>query len=349
VLNATLQEQEIRRVIGVPGDGDWVVEGVGVLQTIEDRRLYFINHNVAAGVYDSLASREGCIVIVQQGSELTAQLGGCRVLEVAEPRAAIAKVLKFIQAERRQTPWIGARKVAPTATISPLAVVGCNVEIGEGAVVEAFCSIANDVAIGRNTIIRAGSRICERVLIGEESVIGANSVIGTEGFGFVREAGNKIRIPHLGGTVIGSHVEIGALSVVQSGTLSPTVIEDGAKIDDHVQVSHNVRIGRNASLHSGVVVGGSAVIEPEAWVGINASLRNGRRVGARALVGMDVSVQDDLAQNTIARSPRPRRTDRAVLPSIEPGSEHDPMEIAVVLGRLSERKPTGPTKDDDDE
>ncbi len=97
-----------------------------------------------------------------------------------------------------------------------------NVEIGEGALVEPFCTVGPDVVIGRGSVIRSGARIYPRVSIGEESVIGANAVIGSEGFGFVRdEAGNKTRIPHLGGIIIGSHVEIGALSVVQYGTISP--------------------------------------------------------------------------------------------------------------------------------
>jgi UDP-3-O-[3-hydroxymyristoyl] glucosamine N-acyltransferase len=87
--------------------------------------------------------------------------------------------------------------------------------------------------------------------------------------------------------------------------MSPTIIEDYAKIDDNVEVGHNAHIGRNVSVTGGVVVGGSAVIETEAWIGINSSIRNGRRVGSRTLVGMDASVQHDLAENSVARAPRP--------------------------------------------
>src|SRR5262249_2296091 len=161
------------------------------------------------------------------------------------------------------------------------------------------------VVIGARSVVRSGARICPRVRIGEESVIGANSVVGSEGYGFVRDqSGNKVRIPHLGGVVIGSHVEIGALSTVQYGTISPTTVEDYAKIDDNVEVAHNGQVGRNVSITGGVVVGGSAIIETEAWIGINASIRNGRRVGSRALVSMDASVQHDLANNGVARAPR---------------------------------------------
>jgi len=306
LLRVTLQEQEIRRAIGVPGEGDLMVDGVAALDAAEDRCLYFVEHEVTTHVRESLAARKGCIVIVRHGLARAGELGACIVLEAAQPRAALAKVLEFIRTEHPQPPWVDARKIAREAIISPLAVVEGDVEIGEGAVIEPFCTVGPGVVIGRGSVLRAGARVYPRVSIGEESVIGANAVIGSEGFGFVRdEAGNKIRIPHLGGVIIGSHVEIGALSVVQYGTISPTIIEDHVKIDDNVEVGHNARVARGASVTGGVVIGGSAVIEAEAWIGMNSSIRNGRRVGSRTLVGMDVSVQHDLAENAVARAPRP--------------------------------------------
>jgi UDP-3-O-[3-hydroxymyristoyl] glucosamine N-acyltransferase len=75
--------------------------------------------------------------------------------------------------------------------------------------------------------------------------------------------------------------------------------------NDHVHIGHNVRVERSASVTAAVVLGGHAVIESEAWVGINSSVRDGRRVGSGALVGMDVSVQHDLPDDTVARAPRP--------------------------------------------
>lgn len=305
MLRATLHEQEIRQAIGVPGQGDLVVDGLAPLHAAEDRCLYFMNREVPIAVREALAARDGCIVLVPRGSAIAGELGSCHVLEVARPRAAIAGVLAFIRDERRQSPWVEARRISPEAIISPLAVVEGNVEVGERVRIEPFCTIGPDVSIGRDSVLRAGVRVFPRVSIGERVVIGANSVIGSQGYGFVRdEGGNKTRIPHLGGVVIGSSVEIGALAVVQYGTITPTVIEDHAKIDDNVEVAHNARVGRGASVTGGVVIGGSAVIEADAWIGINASIRNGRRVGSRALVGMDVSVHDDLADDVIARAPR---------------------------------------------
>jgi UDP-3-O-[3-hydroxymyristoyl] glucosamine N-acyltransferase LpxD len=305
VLLATLHENEIRQVIGLAGQGDRVVDGLAPLSAIEDRCLYFINKKLADSVRESLAQRHACIVIAAGGSGLSGELGDCLVLETADPRAAIARILGFIRSEGRQRPWLSRREIARDATISRLAVVDDHVEIGSGVVIEPFCVVNSDVRIGRGSILRSGVRVYSRVVIGDESVIGSNTVVGHQGFGFVRdEIGNKTRIPHLGGVMIGSHVEIGALSTVLSGTIMPTIVEDYAKIDDHVHVGHNVRIARGASVTAGVVIGGSAIIEAEAWVGMNSSIRDGRRVGSCALVGMDGSIQEDLAANSIARAPR---------------------------------------------
>jgi UDP-3-O-[3-hydroxymyristoyl] glucosamine N-acyltransferase LpxD len=305
VLRITLHETEIRRAIGLPEGGTRVVDGLAALGANEDRCLYFINRTVTDAVRESLATRRDCIIITQTGTA-TNGFGDCVVLETADPRYAISQVLRFIANEQRLPPWVAERDVAPTAVISPLAFVADRVAIGAGAVIEPFCVVDNDVSIGSGSVLRSGVRIHSRVAIGDASIVGVNTIVGHQGFGFVRdEAGNKTRIPHLGGVVIGSNVEIGALVTVPSGTITPTVIEDGAKIDDHVHVGHNVRVERGASVTAGTIIGGSVIIGEEAWVGINSSIRDGRRVGRRSLVGMDASVQEDLADHAVARAPRP--------------------------------------------
>lgn len=306
MLRATLHEDEIRHLVGAQGAGLRVVEGVAALDEAFNHCLYFVNNKAADAARESLAARLGCVVIAPRGSAQAWEWGDSIVLEADDPRAAVARVLAFIRAERRLQPLVTERVIAPSAVISPLAVVEGCVEIGEGAVIEPFCVVGPEVRIGRGSILRSGVRVYPRVSVGDESVIDANTVVGHEGYGFVRdEAGNKVRIPHLGGVLIGSHVEVGALDTVQCGTITPTIIEDYARVGDQVIVGHNVRIGRGASVTGGVVIGGSAVIEAEAWVGINSSIRDGRRVGSRALVGMDVSVQHDLPDDTVSRAPRP--------------------------------------------
>lgn len=306
MLRAKLHEQEIRHVIGVPGEGSLVIESLAPLDADQNRCLYFINREITDAVRESLVNRLDCIVIVRRNSGLVGSLGTCRVLEVPRPRAAIAKVLNFIKSENRQEPWISTRTISQQAAISPLSVIEGNVHIAEDVVIEPFCTVGSEVTIGRGSVLQSGARICPRVSIGEGTIIGANAVVGCQGFGFIRDdAGNKKRIPHLGGVVIGSHVEIGPVTIIQGGTISPTIIEDHVKIDGAVGVGHNARIARGASLVGGVMIGGSAFIGPDSWLGINSSIRDGRRVGSGALVGMGAVVQIDIADDAVARSPRP--------------------------------------------
>lgn len=305
MLRARLEEQEIRRLVGVSGEGDLVVDGVAPLTERTDRCLYFANRKLSTEGRAALAALKDCIVIGPVASRLAGTLDRCRVIEVADPRAAVANVLGFIEAHQRQAVWIESGLISPEAIISPLAFVDPRAEIGPGVVIEPFCTVGPDVRIGRGSIVRTGARLCQRVIIGEASTIGANTVIGHPGYGFVRDAaGHKSRIPHLGGVLIGSQVDIGALVVVQSGTLDPTVVEDGAKIDDNVEVAHNARVEAGASVTGGVVIGGSAVIGRDAWIGINASIRDGRRVGERSLVGMSASVQHNVPDASVTRAPR---------------------------------------------
>jgi UDP-3-O-[3-hydroxymyristoyl] glucosamine N-acyltransferase len=315
VVRATLHEQEIRDAIGVPGEGDLVIEGVAPLNAPEDRCLYFVSGEVAEPEREALALRSGLIVIVRNGSSLVGELGSSLVLETADPRAAIAKVLELIRALDRQQPWVPARDISPDATISPHAAIEGNVRIAEGVEIEPFCMVGPDVSIGRGSVIRSGARIGPRVSIGEHCGVGANSVVGNNGFGFVREeGGNKTLVRHLAGVVIGSHVEIGALAVAEAGVLTPTTLEDYVKIGDCAGIGHGSRIGRAASLVGGAGLGGSVVIGEEAWIGMNATVRTGRRVGSRAMVGMDVSVQDDLADGAVARAARPEVRERRQKP-----------------------------------
>jgi len=305
MLRARLEEQEIRRIVGLPGEGDLVVDGVAPLSEGSDRCLYFANRTLSAEKRAALAALQDCIVIGPTASRLAGMLDRCRVLEVADPRAAVANVLGFIETHQRQEMWIESGTISPAAIISPLAFVDPRADVGPDVVIEPFCTIGPDVRIGRATTVRTGARLCQRVIVGEESTIGANTVIGHPGYGFVRDrSGHKSRIPHLGGVVIGSRVDIGALVVVQSGTLDPTLIEDHAKIDDNVEVAHNARIESGASVTGGVVIGGSAVIGRDAWIGINASIRDGRRVGERSLVGMSASVQHNVPDASVTRAPR---------------------------------------------
>jgi UDP-3-O-[3-hydroxymyristoyl] glucosamine N-acyltransferase len=306
VLRAPLTESEIRRVLALPEGGDRTVDGVAPLHVAAERCLYFVNSEVTAAIRESLGVRPGCIVIAPTGSADRFAGTDAVVIEQPDPRAAIARVLGFIREEKRVTPLVAARAIASTASISPMAVIEGDVEIGDGCVIEPFCVIGPDVRIGSGTVIHSGTRVFPRVQIGADCVICPNVVIGHQGYGFVRgPGGNKIQIPHLGGVTIGSNVHVGASTTIQAGTILPTLLEDYVKLGDLALLGHNVRLERNASVVGGAMLGGRAVVGREAWVGMNVTIRDGRRVGEYALVGMDSSIQNDLEDLAVARAPQP--------------------------------------------
>ena len=177
MVRAILHEGEIREAIGLPGNGDLVVESVAALDEPDDHRLYWFDGAAPDPALESVARHTGCIVIVPEGFAAAGDLGTCRVLEVPDPRAAIAKVLRLILTTHRQPPLVDNREIAPDATVSTQAIVEGNVRIGPGVSIGPFCTVGPDVAIGSGSVLEPGVRVYRRVSIGEESTIGANSVI----------------------------------------------------------------------------------------------------------------------------------------------------------------------------
>ncbi|MCL5981696.1 MAG: UDP-3-O-(3-hydroxymyristoyl)glucosamine N-acyltransferase [Firmicutes bacterium] len=202
--------------------------------------------------------------------------------------------LDFAKAVQRYFAPAKPKGIAATAQIAATANIGADVYIGNFAVIE------DDVKIGDGTCVHDYVVIRKHCAIGKRCVVKAHTVIGEEGFGFeIAEDGAPVRIPHLGRVVIGDDVEIGAMNVIARGTLDDTVIEDHVKIDDHVFVAHNVRIGQNAFVIAGAEISGSVRIGRNAWIGPQATVANQVSIGDRALVGIGAVVIKPVEANLV--------------------------------------------------
>jgi UDP-3-O-[3-hydroxymyristoyl] glucosamine N-acyltransferase len=167
------------------------------------------------------------------------------------------------------------------------------------ASVASTASIADGVTIGARTVVGHHVRIASGVTIGEDCVIKSGAVIGEDGFGFERDLdGTPIRLIHFGGARIGHRVEVGSLATICQGTLSPTIIEDDVKLDDHVHVAHNVRIGQKTLVTACAELSGSVTVGQRVWIGPNASCMNGITIGDDAFIGLGAIVLNDVAANT---------------------------------------------------
>lgn len=191
------------------------------------------------------------------------------------PRLDFIKVMNHFFSP---TPKTG---IHPTAIIEEGAILGRNISIG------AYCRIGSQVMIGDNCVIHSGVAIEGKVHLGRQCVIKSNSVVGGEGFGFeYDEDGNPIHFPHIGRIEIGDNVWLGACSTVEIGALGATVICDGCKIDDLVQIGHNTVIGKNTLIMANTIICGGAVIGEKCWIAPNSVVKEKIRVGNNATIGL---------------------------------------------------------------
>jgi UDP-3-O-[3-hydroxymyristoyl] glucosamine N-acyltransferase len=213
------------------------------------------------------ASAAGCVIVGPSMRDAAAARGAAIVC--ADPYLAFARLTQWWAAERRGPAVPGVHPSAVVeagAQVHATAAVGPMAYIGRGAVVEAGVVIGAQCHLGEETFVGAGSLLKPRVVIGDACRIGARgivhsgAVIGADGFGFAPDHGRWVKIEQLGSVLIGDDVEIGANTCVDRGALEDTIIEDGVKLDNLVQIGHNVRIGAHSAFAGCVGVAGSAKI-----------------------------------------------------------------------------------------
>jgi len=202
--------------------------------------------------------------------------------------------LDFIRVLNHYFGIIREAGIHSTAIIDPGAVIGKGVSIG------AYVRLGKYVSIGDECIIGSGVALEGKVGLGNRCVIKANSVIGGQGFGFeYDEEERPIHFPHLGRIVIEDDVWIGACSTVEIGTLGATRICQGCKIDDLVQVGHNVTVGRNTLIMANTIICGGAVVGEKCWIAPNSVVKEKVRIGNRVTVGLGSVVLKDVEDDLI--------------------------------------------------
>lgn len=177
--------------------------------------------------------------------------------------------------------------LGPGVAIGPGCIVGPGVRLGEATVLVAGVVLGRDVSIGRGCVLRPGVVIEARCHVGEGCTIHAGTVIGADGFGYRPAPSGQglVKIPHIGGVRIGNDVEIGANCSIDRGKFGDTVIGDGTKLDNLVQVGHNTQIGRCCVLCGQVGLGGSVTLGDGVVMGGQAGARDNISLGSRARLG----------------------------------------------------------------
>ena len=184
-------------------------------------------------------------------------------------------------------------RLEPDVTIEPGAVIGPQAEIGSGTLIGANAVIGAEVRIGRDCAIGAGATV-SHTLVGDRVVIHPGCKIGQDGFGYVMGGGGHMKVPQVGRVIIQDDVEIGAGTTIDRGALRDTVIGEGSKIDNLVQIGHNVTIGRHCIVVAQTGIAGSSTLEDFVVLGARVGLNNQVTIGEGAQIAAVSVVHGDV-------------------------------------------------------
>jgi UDP-3-O-[3-hydroxymyristoyl] glucosamine N-acyltransferase len=254
------------------GNPELLIQSLSPLETATPNDLTFLSH--PKYISKLAQSKAGCVVVGVVAEQAAIERGACIVVD--DPYYYFARITQLWKRHHTVavSPVIHSSAfIDPLALVAPTASVAAFACIAAGAVVAAGAHIGEHCVLGINSAVGAGSRLSARVTlaagcsIGKRCIVHSGAVIGADGFGFAPHDGRWEKIEQLGYVQIGNDVEIGANTCVDRGALQDTVIEDGVKLDNLIQIGHNVRIGAHSALAGCVGVAGSANIGANCTIG----------------------------------------------------------------------------------
>lgn len=276
----------------VLGDPQTTVSQVAPLDTAGPEELSFLN---SARYRRHLeASRAGAVILGPDDREATPRP---RIV-TPNPYLFLARVSALLNPEPSELPGVHPSAVvapdaviAPSASVGPNAVVESGARIGERTRVGPGCIIGRGASLGDDALLHARVVVCHDCVVGHRAVLHPGVVIGGDGFGMAEDAGKWVKVPQIGRAVLGDDVEIGANTTIDRGALGDTVIEDGVKLDNQIQVAHNVILGAHTAV--------------AACAGFAGSSRIGRhcRIGGAAMIHGHIEICDGtvVAAGTMVR------------------------------------------------
>lgn len=266
---------ELARRFGLElrGNAETPVRGVGTLARAGVDELAFLANPRYRG--QVAASRAGVVVMRADDAEGA----DATVLVAKDPYVAYARIAALF--ESRQAPDVGIHATAaidPTASIAADACIGPHASIGPrsrveaGAVVGAGCVIGDDCVVGAGCELVARVTLVTRVRLGRRVLVHPGAVLGADGFGIAMDEGRWLKVPQLGGVVVGDDCEIGANTTIDRGAIEDTVLEEDVRLDNQIQIGHNVHIGAHTAMAGCVAIAGSTRIGRYCLIGGGAGV-----------------------------------------------------------------------------
>lgn len=245
--------------IQLKGEANKRICAIAPLHHAVDENISFI---VSPKYLDILEKSDaGCVIISPAILQKTKRPGNYLITD--NPYACYAYLTQW---------WQNRTRVSPENRIHPSAVIHPEAHIAPDAIIGPLCVIERHASVGAGSWLKSRVTLAEGCSVGAGCIIHSGVVIGADGFGFAPENGRWIKIEQLGAVRIGNHVEIGANTCIDRGAIEDTVIEDGVKLDNLIQIAHNVRLGQNVAIAANTGIAGSTVVEEGVTIGGAANI-----------------------------------------------------------------------------
>jgi len=292
-------ELTLSRIAGVikgsiKGDENLLISGINSLDKASAGEIsFFFDNRYRDFVKDTRASA----LIV---SELTGDYKGSQII-VSDPKLAYARIASIFAPPVARFDGVSTNaviektsKIGRNASIYPMVYVGKEAVIGDDVTLYPGTFIGDRVRIGDRTVIYPNVSIMRDCIIGKDAVIQAGCVIGSDGFGFVRDGAENVKFPQLGIVQIDDNVEIGANTTIDRAANGKTLIQKGVKLDNLIQIAHNVTIGEDTVIAALTGISGSVRIGREVIIGGQTGLKDHIEIGDRAVIGSAAGVHKSI-------------------------------------------------------
>jgi len=289
-MSRTAKEVAVYLRATVKGDGEIFVRGVAGPEKAGAEDLIYLD---APRNRERVMRSAARCVVAKPGTAIA----GKTTIEAEDPKLAFAKAAAFLFEKSEAKPTVHATaivaasaKLGANVSVGPYVVIEDEVRVGEGTVIEAFCFVGRGSGIGADCRLHARVTLYAGAQIGDRTEIHSGVVVGGDGFGYVFGEGRQWKFPQIGRVEIGNDVEIGCNTTIDRGSLGDTRIADGVKIDNLVQVAHNVEIGAQTVIAAQTGISGSSILGSRVMVGGQAGIGDHCRIEDGASVGGQAGV-----------------------------------------------------------
>jgi UDP-3-O-[3-hydroxymyristoyl] glucosamine N-acyltransferase len=267
--SVTITAQEIQKLVGgtLHGAEDFIVRGLSTLEAPQAATVVFFRGSSEKKLQEIIDQSPPLFILVGFVPENPTNNSSC-LLRVDNPQESFIRLVETFYESDQPLPHVSPSaiihpsvKLGNEVYIGPHVILDADVTLGDGVKIHGATHLYRGVTVGANSVLYSGVRIREDCVIGSNCTLHSNSVIGADGFGYLpAPSGGLLKVPQVGFVVIEDEVEIGALTSIDRGTVGPTIIGRGTKIDNQVQIGHNVQIGKCCIICAQVGIAGSAVI-----------------------------------------------------------------------------------------